>query len=76
MFIKPVLTTAYYINGMERFLDIIAEHMEIHSTFSDDVSKIPNYIINHGECVIIMYPCQHLYPYLVTIMQDYYHNQI
>ncbi|XP_065898670.1 alpha-1,6-mannosylglycoprotein 6-beta-N-acetylglucosaminyltransferase B-like isoform X2 [Dysidea avara] len=39
---------ASYINGREKFLDIIAEHMEIHSTFSDDVSKIPSYIVNHG----------------------------
>ena len=28
--------------------------MEVHSTFKGDVSKIPNHIVNHGECVIVM----------------------
>ncbi|XP_065898668.1 alpha-1,6-mannosylglycoprotein 6-beta-N-acetylglucosaminyltransferase B-like isoform X2 [Dysidea avara] len=39
---------AYYVYGMEKFLDTVGEYMEIHSTFSDDVSKIPNHIVNHG----------------------------
>jgi len=41
--------TAYYVYGMEKFLDTIGEYLEIHSTFADDVSKIPNHIVNHGE---------------------------
>jgi len=37
--------------------------MEVHSTFADDVSKIPNHIVNHGECVITMcHVCYRLCP--------------
>ena len=44
-----VLFLAYYIYGMEGFLDTIGEYMEVHSTFRGDISKIPNHIVNHGE---------------------------
>jgi len=44
--------TAYYVYGMEKFLDTIGEYLEIHSTFADDVNKIPNHIVNHGELAI------------------------
>ena len=37
---------------MEGFLDTIGEYMEVHSTFHGDVSKIPNHIVNHGECIL------------------------
>jgi len=57
------LFAAYYIYGMEKFLSIIGEYMEVHSTFSDDISKIPSYIVNHGECIITMcHVCYHLCP--------------
>ena len=36
--------------------------MEVHSTFRGDVRNIPNHIVNHGECVIVMFiPCNY-YP--------------
>jgi len=39
---------------MESYLDTIGEYIEVHSTFRGDTSKIPNHIVNHGECVTIM----------------------
>lgn len=44
---------AYYAYGKESYLDTIGEYMEIHATFSSDPKKIPNHIVNHGECVIV-----------------------
>ena len=65
--IIALLYIAYYIYGMEGFLDTIGEYMEVHSTFKGDVSKIPNHIVNHGECVIIMLiPCNY-YPSPVMV---------
>ena len=59
-----IILLAYYIYGMEGFLDTIGEYMEVHSTFKGDVSKIPNHIVNHGEYVIVMLiTCKYYFPW-------------
>ena len=52
---------------MEGFLDTIGEYMEVHSTFKGDISKIPNHIVNHGECVVVMLiPCNYYPPHVMV----------